>query len=277
MSFTDLFPGGVTPWQVVFAILSVLTGWLVSRFARSGVRKLAVKTPGISDSVAQLAARLTQYVILLGGIGIGLAFLGANVQPLLAMTAVAVVVLILVLRGVADNFAAGVLLQSRRPIQIGEQLTIGVLDEPVEGIVRELNGRSVVVETSDGRTIHVPNATLLSEVLVNDSRYGARRSEVVVRARLSDEIQLQSISDLIVEATRSAAGVHTREPPTATIVYASTTRSIIEVRFWHHPLQANAVSSDVVRRISQILAESGITYAVTGQSATKPLPAPEEI
>lgn len=277
MSFTDLFPGGVTPWQIVFAILSILSGWLVSRVARTGVRKLAIKTPGISDSVAQLAARLTQYVILLVGIGIGLAFLGANVQPLLAMTAVAVVVLILVLRGVADNFAAGVLLQSRRPVRVGEQLTIGVLGEPVEGIVRELNGRSVVMETSDGRTIHVPNAALLSDVLVNESRHGARRSEVVVRAQLSDQVQLQTISDLIVQATRSAAGVHTREHPTDAVVYASTTRCIVEVQFWHHPLHAQEVSSDVVRRISQLLAERGVPYAVTSQHANKPLPAPEEI
>src|SRR5690349_6859503 len=110
VSLDDLFPSGITTWQIALAILSVVVGWVASHFARVAVLKLAARTPGISDAVAQLAARVTQYTLLLVGIGIGLDFLGANVQPLLAMTAIAVVVLILVLRGVADNFAAGVLI-----------------------------------------------------------------------------------------------------------------------------------------------------------------------
>lgn len=277
MMITDFFPGGVTPWQIVFAIISVLAGWLLSRLARTGVRKLAGKTPGISDSVGQLAARITQYLVLLVGIGIALAFLGANVQPLIAMTAVVVVVLILILRGVADNFAAGVLLQSRRPVLVGEQITIDVRGEPVDGIVSELNGRSVVLNTSDGRTIHVPNAKLLSDVLVNDSRHGARRSSVIVRARLGDEVRLHEIVDLISQATLSAPLVDTREQPTLSVVYASSTRSIVEVRFWHHPLHTTDASSDVVRLISECLKEKRILHAVAAQQSSSPLPAPEEI
>ncbi len=58
----DLFPEGLSGWQIVHALLSVLIGWLLSRLARKGVLKLAARTPGISDSVSQLlrASRSTR-------------------------------------------------------------------------------------------------------------------------------------------------------------------------------------------------------------------------
>lgn len=277
MNLADIFSGGVTGWQVVFAIISVVAGWLVARFARRGVRKLAARTPGISESVAQLAATVTQYAIFLVGIGVGLAFLGANIQPLLAMTAVGVVVLVLVLRGVADNFAAGVLLQSRQPIRVGESITVDAAGEPLSGVVHELNGRSVVIVTADGRTVHVPNAAILSDALINESRHGARRSDVVVRARSSPELSLPALIELVDAATRSVDGVHAREHPIIDVLSVSPTRNVVEVRFWHHPLHAREVRSSVVRRISEELASASAVYTVTSRTTAPSLPPPETV
>ena len=80
--------------------------------------------PNVSPSVVRAAGRFTQYTLLLLGIGIGLAFLGANVQPLLAVVIVVLVVVVLVLRGVADNFAASVIIQSRKQVVVGEEITV---------------------------------------------------------------------------------------------------------------------------------------------------------
>ena len=83
-------------------------------------------------------------------------------------------VLVLALRGIADNFAASVVLQARHPIALGDEIESG----DFVGVVTELNGRSVVIRTVDGRTVHVPNGEILQERLVNNSTHGARRSEI---------------------------------------------------------------------------------------------------
>ena len=58
------------------------------------------------------------------------------------------VILALALRGIADNFAAGIVLQTRRPIHIGDEVeSLGYV-----GNVLEMDGRAVVIETFDGRT-----------------------------------------------------------------------------------------------------------------------------
>lgn len=271
MTVDDLFPTGVTTAQVVLAILSVVVGWIISHFARTGVLKLAARTPGITDSVAQIAARFTQYMLLLVGIGVGLAFLGANVQPLLAMTAIAVVVLILILRGVADNFAAGVLIQSRQTVKLGEEISVDGPDGPIRGVVTELTGRSAILTSSDGRTVHVPNATLLSEVLVNDSRHGARRSTVQVRVARTTAHDLTAVTALVTEATSTTEGVHAREHVVVLVESVSPTRWVLSVRFWHHPLHGAAVVSEAVLRLSEAFDESGLEAVVTADPGSPPL------
>lgn len=275
MTWEDLFPDGLSALQIGLAVLSVLVGWLLSRFARKGVLKLTTRTPGISDSVAQLAARFTQYALLLVGIGVGLAFLGANVQPLLAMTAIAVVVLILVLRGVADNFAAGVLIQSRQSVKIGEEIAIDGPDGEIRGKVQELNGRAVILTTVDGRTVHVPNAALLTGVLVNNSRHGARRSALEVRIARSDDLDLDEVTGIITDAAATVDGVHTRERPGVRIASVSPTRWMLELQVWHHPLHGAAVVSDTVRAVAEALEAAGLRSVVTPEQGTPPLVPPE--
>lgn len=271
----DLFPEGLSVWQVVLALLSVVIGWLLSRLARKGVLKLAARTPGISDSVSQLAARVTQYALLLVGIGVGLAFLGANVQPLLAITVIAAIVLILVLRGVADNFAAGVLIQSRQSVKIGEEIGVDGPDGVIRGTVQELNGRAVILTTFDGRTVHVPNAALLTGVLVNDSRHGARRSAVDIRIARSEGLDLDEVITTITEAASSVDGVHARVHPTVQIAAISPTRWTLTLLLWHHPLHGSIVVSDTVRGVAEALEASGLKAVVLAQQAPPPLVTPE--
>lgn len=268
MTLDDLFPSGLTGWQIALALLSVLVGWLLSRLARKGVLKLAERTPGISDSVAQLAARFTQYSLLLVGVGVGMAFLGANVQPLLAMTAIAVVVLILVLRGVADNFAAGVLIQSRQSVKIGEEIVVEGPDGTIRGVVQELNGRAVLLVTVDGRTVHVPNALLLTGVLVNDSRHGARRSELDIRIRRAADLDLDDVVALVSRTAGGIDGVHAREHPGVSVASVSPARWMLVLRIWHHPLHGTAVVSDTVRGVAEALEEGG--HAGCRRSTTGP-------
>ncbi|KAB1864327.1 mechanosensitive ion channel family protein [Microbacterium algeriense] len=277
MSLDDLFPSGLTGWQIALALLSVLVGWLLSRLARKGVLKLAERTPGISNSVAQLSARFTQYSLLLVGVGVGMAFLGANVQPLLAMTAIAVVVLILVLRGVADNFAAGVLIQSRQSVKIGEEIVVEGPDGTLRGVVQELNGRAVLLTTVDGRTVHVPNALLLTGVLVNDSRHGARRSELDIRIRRAADLDLDDVIALVSRAAGGIDGVHAREHPGVSVASVSPERWMLILRIWHHPLHGTAVVSATVRGVAETLERSGVQAVVAPRQGPPPLVTPETI
>ena len=277
MDLTQLIPTNVTVWDIVFAVLAVIAGWIASHFARKGVLTLGRKAPGISDTMVDVAARLVQYVLIFLGIGIALGFLGASIQPVLAVTIIAAVVIVLVLRGVADNFAAGVLVQSRQPVKLGEEILFEGPDGPLTGIVKDLNGRSVIVTTADGRTVHVPNIKLLSDILVNDSRHGARRSEVQVRIARAAGRELSAVVDLLTDAAAQADGVHARESVHALVREISAERWIVRLQFWHHPLHGATVTSDVITAVADALGEASIEGVVTDSPVPPPLAAPDPL
>jgi small-conductance mechanosensitive channel len=216
------------------------------------------------------------YAILLFGIGVALALLGANVQPLLAMVIIIAVVLVLVLRGVADNFAAGVLIQTRRPIEVGDEVAIEALDTTLEGTVRELNSRSVVVATRDGRTVHVPNLQIMQNAIVNDSAHGARRSELQVRLERGGHA-VDELSGILVGAAAGVEGVHSREPARVLVTSVSTERVTARLQFWHGPRAAPAIVSDVVLAVAAALESAGVAGTVTSQRPDAPLTPPDPV
>lgn len=271
MDFSQFLTTPITWWQVLWAVLAVLAGWILSRIAKRAVTGLMVHVPTATPAVTRFVARFAQYTILLLGLGIALAFLGANVQPVLAVVLILVVVSALVLRGVADNFAASVLIATRKPVVLGEDITVeGPDGNPITGTVIELNSRAVVFTTPDGRTAHVPNSKLLAETLVNNSRHGARRSEVQVRVE-RDGAAVDDIVAVLTDAATAAEGVH-GDPGVVVLVSAvSTARLTARVQFWHDPLRGLSVTSAVVAALTAGLAQHRWPSTVTSEAVVPPL------
>jgi len=180
----------IDPWNAVLAVAVAIVGWILSRVTRKAVGKLLTRLQGLSDELRDLTARASGYVVLFVGFGVALSIIGVPIQPLLTAVIVIGVILALALRGIAENFAAGIVLQTRRPIEVGDE--VDSLD--YVGDVIEMNGRAVVVETFDGRRVHLPNSQVLNNPLVNHTERTARRSEVEVPLR-SRELE-ETVQDL---------------------------------------------------------------------------------
>ncbi|MDN5852833.1 MAG: mechanosensitive ion channel family protein, partial [Actinomycetia bacterium] len=183
----------------------------MSIFAKRGVLAVLHRMQGISEGAAVLTARIVRYAILLVGVVVAFAFLGASIQPLIAIALIVVAVVVLALRGISNNFAAGLVLQTRHPIKVGDEIEI----DDLIGAVKELNGRSVVITTRDGRTVHVPNAQLLESPLVNHSEFGHRRSDIEVRIK-TDRERLDELIAIVTTTVHSVHGVHAE--PVAVLV-----------------------------------------------------------
>ena len=208
MDFSEFLATPITWWAAIAAVLSVIAGWIASRYAKRGVTGFLARVPNVSPAAVRFAGRFAQYTLLFLGIGIGLAFLGANVQPLIAVVVIVLVIVVLVLRGVADNFAASVIIQTRKPVVVGDEITVeGPDGKALTGTIVDLNSRTVVFETVDGRRAHVPNAKMLAETFTNNSRRSARRSEVQVRVERTDVAV-----DEIVRGDDGCRGIRRRSP-----------------------------------------------------------------
>jgi small-conductance mechanosensitive channel len=234
----------IDPWMAALALVVLLISWILSRWARKATGRVLARLDGITPEMRDLIARTAGYLVIFLGVGIALSLLGAPIQPLLAAAIVIGVILALAMRGIAENFAAGIILQTRRPIHVGDEIqSLGH-----EGNVVEMNSRAVVVETFDGRLAHLPNSEVLSEPLLNHSEHGARRSEVEVRVRSQD---LDAIKRWLSEAVGSAPGVMSDPVPVVHLTGVDPVRVTALVQFWHDPANGYSVRSAVIDALAR--------------------------
>ncbi|WP_353827090.1 mechanosensitive ion channel family protein [Agromyces sp. SYSU T0242] len=248
--------GGIDPWDVVFALLSVIAAWIASRFARRAVRALLGRLTGIPPGMGDAIVGASGAFVILLGIGVALAFLGAPLQPLIALVLIVGAIVVLVLRGIADNFSAGIVIQTRHPVMPGDH----VASHDTEGTVEALTSRAVIVRTYDGRAVHIPNSEFLNSPFANVSAFGASRSELEVRMPLAEDDPTRALDELAAAAGR-AEGVRTAPPERAPSAFAVTVgegRLTARLLVWHDPGASRAACSAVVREVAGIRGDGGL-------------------
>jgi small-conductance mechanosensitive channel len=97
---------------------------------------------GFLAALAAGGVDLTQFGILAGALGVGIGF---------------------GLQNVVNNFVSGIILLFERPIQPGDTIEVGTLI----GEVRRIGMRASIVRTFEGAEVIVPNASLISDQVVN--------------------------------------------------------------------------------------------------------------
>ncbi len=245
-------------WVTALAALAVfITGIIVARLARRSIRTLGERTDIASPQVFVVAGRLVFYGIMLYSISAALGFLGFEVIPFVSMLGLATIVLALGLRPLFENFAAGVTLQTRRPFDPGDQ----VLLLGSEGTVRDVNARTVVVETMDGEIVHLPNRMVLDNPITNFTAVESRRS--ILDVGLDYATDLPRAEEVMRAAVRDTPGVVAR-PEVCVFVHTFDDSTInAAIWFWHEPEipTAWAVRHAVAVNVKRAFNEAGITIA----------------
>lgn len=250
-------------WDVILAVLVVLASIVAARTSRRATLRLFGRVKGVPGDSARIIANVVKYFVLLVGIGVALNFVGATVQPLTTAAIVAGVVAILVLRGVAGNFGAGLVLQTRGPFKVGDDVELmGYL-----GTVKELNGRAVVIETINGDTIYFANGQVVAVPMINRTETGCRRSEVEIRAGLSTDYD--AIRHAAVDAAKATDGVLSEPAPTTITYRLEPERAIFRLVFHHVTTDVATMSGAVIDSIASALRRLDVEATIS--------PAPSDI
>ena len=270
MNLADFFASNtITPAAAVIAVLVVVAGWIVSSLAKKWSLALLRKVQGLSDAAATLAARVLRYALLLLTVGIALTVLGAPLQPVLAAVIIVAAICFLALRGIAENFGAGLVIQARRSVKVGDEISV----LGYTGVVKELNGRAVVLHTVDGKTVHVPNGDLLQSPVTSDTERGFARSELELRANTGRHYrEVQRIAREAVEATE-----HVRSVPGVQVLLAAHSPGAMtfRIRFWHAPLHRAEMRSACVCALVDAFETTDVAVSVIWIVPPPPLsPAP---
>ena len=145
------------------AAIAIAAGIILGALTRRAVRQVLKRTPGVNDGTSNMIARICGYVVIVFGLVIALGALGLSFGPVITLLLVIVLVAVLVGRPLLADLGAGVVLQARRPIDLGHVVRI----DGFEGLVSDIDGRTVQLQTFDGWTVRVRNSELLGGTLVS--------------------------------------------------------------------------------------------------------------
>ena len=212
--------------DLVAASIVMAVGFVLAWFVKWLIRRAADKLSGTAlASVGAMAQLAGGSVVLLAGV-FALEILGFSLGPVLILIGV---VALLLLRPMITNLSSGLLLQVRGALDVGDLVSTG----DIAGVVAEITTRTVIIDTTDGRRVHVPNSDVLDNPIVNYTVRGRRRSSFDVTMRWDTDLDL-AMSTMRLELSR-VEEVESDPPPEVQVAGAIGGLVVIRSLVWHAP------------------------------------------
>lgn len=181
----DFVPG------LIAAVLTLIIGlWLIKRIGMLAEKAMQKKELEISlrtflKSLISIGLKIILIVTVAGMLGIGT----ASFVTILGAAGLAVG---LALQGSLSNFAGGVLILIFKPFKVGDSIEAG----GQSGEVTEIQIFNTILLTGDHKTVILPNGPLSNGTIVNTTRYGTLRVDLLLQ--VSNDNSIEKVKEIIM-------------------------------------------------------------------------------
>jgi len=171
---------------VVARVLGAVVGRSMDRvFARRGL------DPGLRFAIG----KMLRYAATTLGVIVALSTVGIDTNAVMAGAAVLLVGIGFGLQKLAENFISGLLLLIERPVRKGDFIDVGGM----LGTVEDIGLRATHVVSRDGLTVIIPNASLITNTVINHSQPSPTR-RIWIRVGVAYDTDLERASELLLAA-----------------------------------------------------------------------------
>ena len=243
--------------DLVAASVVMVVGFALAWFVKRLIRRAAGNLTGAALTSARTMAQLAGGSIVLLAGAFALEILGFSLGPVLILILIAVVALLL-LRPMVTNLSSGLLLQVRDALDVGDLVSI---TGDIVGVVHEITTRTVIIDTSDGRRVHVPNSDVLNGAIVNYTVRGRRRSSFDVMLRWDSDLGLAMST--MRRALSQVGEIESDPPPEVQLASAVGGLVVIRSLVWHATAQSaeRAAVDAGLRAVIDSLGSAGLALA----------------
>ena len=237
-------------------LILAVTLWAAKRLGRlaeAGLDRIHRSHPA-DKTLGRFVSALVKYLVVAIGLIAVLQQLGVQATSVIAVLGAASLAIGLALQGTLSNVAAGVMLLLQRPYRVGDKV--------------ELNGRQGVVEAMDlfntklldydGLTLFLPNGKVFGDMIVNITRAGRRRIELVFNVDYEDDLDT-AVSTLLAVANADRRVLS--EPKAWAKVTALLDSSVsVTLRCWASPGDWTDTKFDLVKAGKEGLEVQGLSF-----------------
>src|SRR5262245_383743 len=240
-------------WDIIAFGLVLTAAVLISRAVRLLLEDDVFPRMRLGRGIPVMISTTAYYAILLFGFFFALGIAGVDVNRFTLLAGAFGVGIGFGLQNIVNNFISGMILLFERPIHPGDTIEVG----GVSGIVKKIGIRSSTISTGDGADAIIPNATLISDKLMNWTLTDPwRRIEINIGVAYGSD--LQKVMEILLAVANADSNV--LKDPAPAVVFQGFGESTLNfaLRFWTL-VQANV---DVKSRLSialvQALHQAGI-------------------
>lgn len=252
---------GISLGVVISAILFFLIAYLIiGRFTRR-LQSIAVSHGRIAEAQA---STMRNWLMIVAGIVLALTTLHILKIPLTVFAFFGGALAIGLGFGtqtLIKNFISGIIVLFERKIRVGDIIEVG----QISGKVVEINTRSSVVRSADGKETLVPNSVFLESQVTNQTLTN-RRVRRTFRIGVAYGSQPTQVVSLLKECI-DRHGLVLKEPaPVVTLEDFGTDALVFALYYWteiNNRTDATIVASDIRIMVEKRFAESGVGFPKT--------------
>jgi len=228
-------------WLVAARFVATLMVIVLDRDARSRQARL------LSDLVAGVIYVTAAFVVLNS-------VLGFELKGVLATSGVIAIVLGLASQNTLSDVFSGIAVGLDQPFHIGDRVSIG---EFAEGVIAQMNWRSIRVQTDDRDIAMIPNSIVARSLIINRSVPTLRRA-----AAVSIPVASTARSEALMEAIRQATllcPTLSTDPPATVAIQRLGLRSVTFTVSYVVASSADlsAARSQVLRQVRRMFRHAG--------------------
>lgn len=203
-------------------------------------------------TLSRFFASLSRYAVMIGAVLGCLGVFGIETASFAALIAAMGLAIGLAFQGSLSNFASGIMLLIFRPYKHGDAIEVA----GESGTVECLELFSTVLKSADGRRIILPNSTIFSGKIVNNSYYPTKRFTVALQ--VEPRADIERTRRALNEALLRVAELEATPAAEVQLIDVLPTAVVWNVHAWVKSDELGALRQQTVQAAKQALEQAGI-------------------
>ncbi len=232
--------------NILAGLGTIIIGFWLSSKASSIVRKQMSTLQRVDKTLAPILASIIRYAGFILTLVVALGQFGVQTTSIIAVLGAAGLAIGLALQGTLSNVASGIMLLLLRPFSVGDWIETN----SISGTVREIGLFATQIDTFDNIYITVPNSSIWSATIINNSRHQIRRMDLDIGIGYNSD--LNKVEKALITLTKDKRILSDPEPQFLVVDYADSA-ILVRLRLYAQYEDFFALNWDLKRRLKPLL------------------------
>jgi len=237
--------------NVLAGVGTIIIGFWLSGKASGMVRKRMSTLPRADKTLIPILASIIRYAGFILTLVVALGQFGVQTTSIIAVLGAAGLAIGLALQGTLSNVASGIMLLLLRPFSVGDWIETN----SISGTVREIGLFSTQIDTFENVFISVPNSSIWSSTIVNNSRHNVRRMDIDIGVGYDSDLDI--VETALLSLSEDERVLSDPEPIFLVVDYADSA-ILVRLRLYARYDDFFALNWDLKRRLKPLLDEHQI-------------------